>query len=64
MAASARTVRRLNGWATLVWLALGVPTFVLWLHSVAWIVGMSWWALVASHSAAWVAGRAEEKAEE
>lgn len=57
---SATGLRRFHAAATAAWLLLGVPTFVLWLESVPWVVAMSWWANVASHWAAWQASRAEE----
>lgn len=58
------TWKRLNGSATLVWLALVVPTLALWRESVPWIAFMSIWANVVGHLSAWVAGRAEVKADQ
>lgn len=59
----AKTIERFNGLATLLWLALGYPTFVYWQESIVWVVAMSWWANVASHFAAWIASRAEVASE-
>lgn len=63
--ATPRRVKSLNGWLTLAW-CLAVPlTFVLgWESSVTWVVAISLWANIASHFAAWVAGRAEVAADE
>lgn len=52
-------------WATVhlvltgAWAAAVVPTLLWWRDSVLWVAGMSLWANVASHFAAWQASRAE-----
>lgn len=55
-------LRRLNAAATLIWLALVIPTVWWWRDSVPWVAAMSVWANVASHFASWQAARAEEAA--
>lgn len=50
--------------ALVLWLALGVPSFLWWKTSLLWIVTMSWYAIVASHWAAWEAARAKESIED
>lgn len=60
---SGRGWRRFHLCHLSVLLLLGIPTFWLWLHSVPWIVGMSWWALVVGELSAWQAARVEEKAD-
>lgn len=61
--AMAKAIRRFNKYATILWLILGIPTFLWWQESLIWVVAMSWWANVASHFAAWIAGRAEVASE-
>lgn len=52
-------LRRFHAVATLVWLALVIPT-VLWLReSILWISLMSIWACVTGHWSSWQAARAE-----
>ena len=63
--ASPRHIKALNGWLTVAWIVLVPVTFVLgWEDSVAWVVVISLWANIASHAAAWVAGRVEVAADE
>ncbi len=46
-----------------VWILLAIPTLTIWRDSLAWIGFMSVYAIIASHSVGWEAGRAEEAAE-
>jgi hypothetical protein len=46
-------VRRFNAILTLVWLGPGFLVSLYLKDSVPWVVGMSWYAIVASHLAAW-----------
>jgi hypothetical protein len=46
-------VRKLNAILTLVWLGPGLVVSWLLKDSVPWVVGMSWYAIVVSHLAAW-----------
>ena len=48
---------------TVVWGILIIPSVLWWRESVPWLVLMSAWANFASHFAAWLAARAEVKAE-
>ena len=61
---SSRLVRRANGLLALFWLVMTVPTALWWADSVRYIAWLSVYALIASHGAAWVAARAEERQEE
>jgi hypothetical protein len=56
--------RLVHFWLMVLWVVLAVPTFVLWLNSVPWLVFMSWYAIVVGQFGAWQAARIEEKAEE
>lgn len=58
----AAALRRFNAIATLIWLALVIPTVWWWRDSVPWVAAMSVWANVASHFSTWQAARAEEAA--
>lgn len=60
----ARRLKTINGWATIVWLTLVIPTLLFWPNSVLWVALMSVWANVASHFSAWIAARAEVASEE
>jgi hypothetical protein len=57
-----RYLCRFHAAATLVWLALVVPSLLWWRDSILWVVLMSAWANVASHFSAWQAARAEDAA--
>jgi hypothetical protein len=46
-----------------VWLALVVPTVVLWRDSVFWVSLMSIYAILATHWSGWNAARAKEEAQ-
>jgi len=59
---SARTLTRLHLGLAGIWLLLAVPTLLWWQNSVAWLVWMSLYAIVASHLAGWQAARAEREA--
>lgn len=62
--AEPRVLRRVHAVATLVWIALAVPTLLLWRDSVLWVALMSVWANVAGHWSAWQATRVEDDATE
>jgi uncharacterized membrane protein YdbT with pleckstrin-like domain len=57
-----RYLRRFHAVATLIWLALVVPSLLWWSHSLVWIILLSVWANVASHFGAWQSTRAEDAA--
>ncbi len=57
---SALGLRRFHAVATAVWLVLTVPSMVWWRHSIAYLVFLSVYAIVASHWACWQAARAEQ----
>jgi hypothetical protein len=60
-------MRRVNGWFTLLWLAM-IPISIVtgWISSVTYVAVLSLWALVSGHWAAWQAARVEvtQQAEE
>jgi hypothetical protein len=53
-------MRRLNGWLTVFWIAM-IPVSLItgWVNSVAYVSGLSLWALVSGHWSAWQAARVE-----
>jgi hypothetical protein len=53
-------MRRVNGWFTLIWLAM-IPISIVtgWISSVTYVAVLSLWALVSGHWAAWQAARVE-----
>lgn len=55
MKTKARQRRRIHAILALIWLVPGGAVTYLLLHSVAWIVGMSWYGIVALHVVAWSA---------
>jgi len=62
---SAVLMRRVNGWFTIFWVAM-IPVSVAtgWINSVAFVSGISLWALVAAHWSAWQSARVEVKQED
>jgi hypothetical protein len=48
----------------IVWGVLLVPTLLFWRESIVWLVFMSWYANFVGHRGAYVAAKAEQKAEE
>lgn len=62
---SANFLRQANGWLTLFWVGM-IPVSIVtgWIHSIVYVSALSIWALVASHWAAWQAGRVESKQDE
>jgi hypothetical protein len=53
-------MRRVNGWLTLLWVAMIPISYVAgWLNSVVYVSALSLWALVSGHWAAWQAARVE-----
>jgi hypothetical protein len=53
-------MRRVNGWLTIVWLAM-IPVSLAtgWVKSVVYVSALSLWALVSGHWSAWQAARVE-----
>lgn len=53
-------MRRVNGWLTVAWIVM-IPVSIAtgWIHSVAYVSGLSLWALVSGHWSAWQAARVE-----
>jgi hypothetical protein len=53
-------MRRVNGWLTMVWLAM-IPISLAtgWVKSVVYVSALSLWALVSGHWSAWQAARVE-----
>ena len=58
-------MRRVNGWLTIVWVAM-IPLSLAtgWVKSVVFVSALSLWALVAGHWSAWQAARVEVKQQE
>src|SRR3954451_5914951 len=57
-------MRRVNGWMTIFWIAMIVPSFVFgWVNSVLYVSFLSLWALVSGHWATWQAARVEVRQE-
>lgn len=60
-------MRQVNGWLTVFWLVM-IPVSLMtgWISSVTYVAGLSLWALVSGHWAAWQAARVEvtQQAEE
>lgn len=52
-------MRRVHGGATLVWVALAVPSVLLWRESIAWVVFMSVYACITGHWSSYQAASAE-----
>jgi hypothetical protein len=53
-------MRRLNGWLTLLWVAMIPVSYELgWLKSVTYVSALSLWALVSGHWSTWQAARVE-----
>ena len=53
-------MRRVNGWLTIVWIAM-IPVSMVFglLNSVTYVSALSLWALVSGHWSAWQAARIE-----
>jgi hypothetical protein len=53
-------MRRFNGWATVFWVVMIIPSLAFgWVSSVVYVSALSVWALVSGHWAAWQAARVE-----
>lgn len=52
-------MRKVNGWATLVWLIAALPICVFFSSSVPFLVFISVYAVVTGHLSAWQAARVE-----
>ena len=58
-------MRRVNGWMTVFWIVMIVPSFVLgWVNSVMYVSFLSLWALVSGHWSTWQAARTEVRQQE
>ena len=54
-------LRAFHGWATLLWVVVGVPITIIHPDSIFWVAMMSVWSNVVGHWGAWQAARAEAK---
>lgn len=53
-------MRKVNGWATVFWIAMTpISWFLGWLSLVEYVSALSLWALVSGHLSAWQAARVE-----
>lgn len=59
-----RSMQRLHGWATVLWLAAAAPIMVWLAESVAFIVFISVYAVVTGHWSSWQASRVEVRQDE
>lgn len=57
-------MRRINGWAAIVWLAAAIPICIYLSSSVPFLVFISVYAVVTGHWSAWQAARVEVKQDE
>jgi hypothetical protein len=57
---SATAWKRVQLGCTILWAVLIIPSVIWWRNSLAWVVAMSAYALVASHAAGWMAARGDE----
>lgn len=53
-------MRRLHGWATVLWALLAPPSMLWWRDSIPYLVGLSVYACAAGHFSSWQACRTEE----
>jgi hypothetical protein len=51
-------------WATLAWIALTIPTLLVWKESILWVALMSVWANIAAHWSAFEGAAAKAAQEE
>lgn len=56
-------MRRVHGWATIVWFIAAIPMCLLLSNSLAFVVWLSVYAIVVGHFSSWQAARAEVKAD-
>ena len=52
-------MRRVNGWATIIWFAAAIPICIYLANSVPFLVFISVYAVVTGHLSAWQAARVE-----
>lgn len=52
-------MRRLHGWATVLWALLAPPSMLWWRDSIPYLVGLSVYACAAGHFSSWQACRTE-----
>ena len=53
-------MRRINGYATVIWIVMIPVSYAAgWLSSVTYVSALSLWALVSGHLSAWQAARVE-----
>lgn len=57
-------MRKINGWAAVVWLIAAVPICIWLASSVPFLVFISVYAVVTGHWSAWQAARVEVRQEE
>lgn len=56
---NAELMRKLHGWAAVVWLAVSVPFAMLWGSSVLFVTWLSLYAIVTGHWSSWQSARVE-----
>ena len=52
-------LRAFHGWATIFWVAMTIPSMLLWRDSLPYLVGLSVYAVVTGHWSSWQASRTE-----
>lgn len=60
----AKALRRANLTAAIIWAMMLIPAVTLWKDSITFLAVVSVYALVQGHLNAYMAGRAEKKADE
>jgi hypothetical protein len=54
-------LKRFHGYATVFWLILAFPSMIWWNNSVAYLVGISVYAVVVGHWSSWQSASTEVK---
>lgn len=54
-------LRKFHGYATVFWIAMAVPSMIWWKNSIAYLVGLSVYAVVTGHWSAFQASATEVK---
>jgi len=57
-------LRAFHGWATVFWIAMAVPSILLWRNSLPNLVGLSVYAVVTGHWSSYQASRVEVRQDE
>lgn len=52
---------KFNGWATVFWLLMIIPTIFWWKNSIEYLVAVSVYAVIMGHLSTWQAARVEVK---